>query len=132
MAITKGDQVIAVQGYGHDSLENGIADILDGRTPAEPSSYRLIIDLVLAALTLLSLALGIRASHRPRKLHKAWQVLRFVPLGVLLALPSLLGLLYGGRDINFCRLAHYSLPLVVWLGVSSVMNIGVAVVRWRR
>jgi CubicO group peptidase (beta-lactamase class C family) len=124
---------ITLGNEGTYALENGIADVLDGRTPAEPSSYRLLTDLVLAALTLLSLGLGVRALRRPRRLHKAWQVLRFVPLGVLLALPTLLGLLYGGgRDITFFQLAHYSLPLVVWLGVSSVMNISVAVVRWRR
>ncbi|WP_086664123.1 serine hydrolase domain-containing protein [Lentzea kentuckyensis] len=124
---------IGLGNEGTYGLENGIADVLDGRTPAEPTSYRLITDLVLAGLTLLSLALGIRALRRPRKLHKAWQVLRFVPLGVLVALPTLIGLLYGGgRDISFYQLMHYSLPLVVWLGVSSVMNISVAVVRWVR
>ncbi|MGW6932214.1 serine hydrolase domain-containing protein [Lentzea sp. NPDC054927] len=124
---------ITLGNEGTYALENGIAEILDGKTPAEPSSYRLLTDLVLAVLTLLSLGLGIRALRRPRKFHKAWQVLRFVPLGVLLALPTLLGLLYGGgRDITFFQLAHYSLPLVVWLAVSSVMNISVAVVRWRR
>ncbi|MGW4209103.1 serine hydrolase domain-containing protein [Lentzea sp. NPDC004789] len=119
---------------GHEGtyeLENGIADVLDGKT-AELSSYRLPIDLVLAALTVLSVVLGVRALRRPRKHHKAWQVLRFVPLGVLLALPSLLGMLYGGgRDITFHQLMYYSLPLVVWLGVSSAVNIGVAVSRWR-
>ncbi|MEU0880947.1 serine hydrolase domain-containing protein [Lentzea sp. NPDC005914] len=124
---------IGLGNEGTHALENGIADIVDGKTPAEPSSYRLMIDLVLAGLTLLSLALGVRALRRPRRLDKAWQVLRFVPLGVLLALPTLLGLLYGGgRDITFYQLAHYSLPLVVWLGVSSAMNASVAVVRWVR
>ncbi|USX55281.1 serine hydrolase [Lentzea sp. HUAS12] len=113
-------------------LENGIADVLDGGTP-EPASYRLPIDLVLATLTLLSVGLNVRALRRPRRFHKSWQVLRGAPLGVLLALPTLLSLLYGGgRDITFFQLAHYSLPLVVWLGVSSVMNLSVAVVRWRR
>ncbi|MET8758067.1 serine hydrolase domain-containing protein [Lentzea sp. NPDC004782] len=119
---------------GHEGtyeLENAIADTLDGK-PAEISSYRLPIDLVLAGLTVLSLVLGVRALRRPRKRHRAWQVLRLVPLGVLLALPTLLGMLYGGgRDITFYQLMHYSLPLVVWLGVSSVVNIGVAVSRWR-
>ncbi|MDX8030130.1 serine hydrolase domain-containing protein [Lentzea sp. BCCO 10_0856] len=124
---------ITLGNEGTYALENGIAEILDGKAPAEPSSYRLLTDLVLAALTLLSLGLGLRALRRSRRFHKAWQVLRFVPLGVLLALPTLLGLLYGGgRDITFFQLAHYSLPLVVWLAVSSVMNISVAVVRWRR
>ncbi len=118
---------------GTSGLENGIADLLDGRTPQEPGSPRLLVDLVLAALTLLSLALNVRALRRPRRFPKALQVFRFVPLGVLVALPALTGLLYGGgRDITFFQLAHYSLPLVVWLGVSSVMNIGVAAVRWRR
>jgi CubicO group peptidase (beta-lactamase class C family) len=113
-------------------LENGIADVLEGGT-SEPTSYRLLIDLVLAALTLLSIGLNIRALRRPRRFHKAWQVLRFVPWATLLALPTVLGLLYGGgRDITFFQLAHYSLPLVVWLGVSSVLNVIVAVVRWRR
>jgi CubicO group peptidase (beta-lactamase class C family) len=117
---------------GTYALENAIADVLDGRPPAELSSYRLPIDLVLAGLTVLSVVLGVRAWRRPRKHHKAWQVLRFVPLGVLLALPSLLGVLYGGgRDITFHQLMYYSLPLMVWLGVSSVVNISVAVSRWR-
>ncbi|MEU3641962.1 serine hydrolase domain-containing protein [Lentzea sp. NPDC034063] len=124
---------ITLGNEGTYGLENGIADVLEGRTPPEPESYRLLTDLVLAALTLLSVGLGIRALRRPRRFHKAWQVLRFVPLAVLLALPTLLGLLYGGgRDITFFQLAHYSLPLVVWLGVSSVMNLSVAVARWRR
>jgi hypothetical protein len=118
---------------GTHALENGIADLLEGREPPEPESYRLLIDLVLAGLTLLSVGLGIRAWRRPRRFPKAWQLLRFVPLGVLLALPSLLGLLYGGgRDITFGQLAHYSLPLVVWLGVSSAVNTGLAVSRWVR
>ncbi|GHH34020.1 serine hydrolase domain-containing protein [Lentzea cavernae] len=113
-------------------LENGIADLLDGKE-SKPESHRLLIDLVLAALTALSLGLNIRALRRPRRFPKAWQVLRLVPLGVLLALPTLLGLLYGGgRDITFFQLAHYSLPLVVWLAVSGGMNLSVAVVRWRR
>ncbi|WP_394620415.1 serine hydrolase [Lentzea sp. JNUCC 0626] len=113
-------------------LENGIADVVAGRTPPEPESYRLLIDLVLAGLTLLSIGLGVRALRRPRRFHKAWQVLRFVPLAVLLTMTTTIGVLYGGRDITFGQLMHYSLPLVVWLGVSSVMNLSVAVVRWRR
>ncbi|MEU7477017.1 serine hydrolase domain-containing protein [Lentzea sp. NPDC042327] len=118
---------------GTSQLEDGIADLLDGKVPAQPSSFRLLTDLVLAALTLLSVALGVRALRRPRRWPRPWQVLRFVPVGLLVAAPWLLGLLYGGgRDITFFQLAHYSLPLVVWLGVSSVMNISVAVVRWRR
>ncbi|MFI6096204.1 serine hydrolase domain-containing protein [Lentzea sp. NPDC051213] len=123
---------ITLGNEGTHALENSLADIVDGKVPAEPTSYRLLTDLVLAALTLLSLVLYVRALRRPRRFHKAWQVLRLVPLGVLLALPMLLGVLYGGRDITFYQLAHYSLPLVVWLGVSSVMNISVAVVRWQR
>lgn len=123
---------IGLGNEGTYTLENGIIDLLEGRTPAEPSSWRLIADLVLAALTVLSLVLGIRALRRPRRLPKVWQVLRLVPLGVLLALPALAGLLFGGRDITFFQLAHYSLPLVVWLGVSSLMNIGIAVLRVKR
>ncbi|RAS70740.1 beta-lactamase [Lentzea atacamensis] len=123
---------IGLGNEGTYALENGIADVLDGRTPASPSSYRLVVDLVLAGLTVLSLVLGARALRRPRKLHKAWQVFRLVPLGVLVALPALLGLLYGGRDISFFQLVHYALPLVVWLGVSGVMNLGVGVVKWQR
>lgn len=124
---------ISLGNEGTYALENGIADVLDGKAPPEVASYRLLIDLVLAALTLLSLVLGVRAVRRPRRFHKAWQVLRFVPLGVLVAAPTLLGSLYGGgRDMTFYQLMHYSLPLVVWLGVSSVVNISVAVARWRR
>lgn len=123
---------ISLGNEGTYELENSIADVLDGKTAEPPSSYRLWIDLALAALTVLSVVLGVRALRRPRRLHKAWQVFRLLPLGVLVALPSLLGLLYGGRDMTFFQLAHYSLPLVVWLGVSGVMNLVVGVVKWRR
>ncbi|GLY51164.1 serine hydrolase domain-containing protein [Lentzea sp. NBRC 102530] len=117
---------------GTSLLENGIADVVAGRTPPEPESYRLLIDLVPAGLTLLSIGLGVRALRRPRRFHQAWQVLRFVPLAALATMTTTIGVLYGGRDITFGQLMHYSLPLVVWLGVSSVMNLSVAVVRWRR
>ncbi|WP_030426648.1 serine hydrolase domain-containing protein [Allokutzneria albata] len=126
---------------GTYSLEEGLAAVLEGGIPSTGSPTRLIIDLVLAGLTLVSVALGVRNLRRRRVWARrfegrpVWQLVlrllpRFAPLAILLALPYLLGSLFGGgRDMNYVQFAHYSVALVTWGLVASLMNIGVVVSR---
>jgi hypothetical protein len=55
---------------------------------------------------------------------------RLIPAVVLVALPDLLGLLVGGgRDITYVQLCYYSVALVAWALVMSVLNLAVAAAR---
>ncbi|RKT52853.1 serine hydrolase domain-containing protein [Saccharothrix australiensis] len=125
----------ALDNEGTGNLEDGLATLLEGGTPTTHS--RLPVDPVLAALTLLSIALGIRAVRRtarwaPRRPWR-WQALslvrRLVPAVVLLTLPELTAAVFGGRDIAGHQLAYFSPALVVWLAVASVVNLVVLAVR---
>ncbi|CCH28418.1 serine hydrolase domain-containing protein [Actinosynnema sp. NPDC047251] len=138
-----GVAVIANTGFalgneGTSALEDGLAALADGGTPAEPPSTRLVTELVLGALTLLSLVLGVLALRRAWPRRALWQVVvrmvpRLVPVAALILLPTLLGLLVGGgRDITLFQVAHYSPALVVWLAVSSALNLAVLATRAAR
>jgi hypothetical protein len=102
---------------------------------------RLIVDLTLGGLTLLSLFLGVRNLRRTRAwadwlvARPSWRLVlrllpRLIPLALLVTLPDLLGLLVGGgRDITFIQLCYYSVGLVTWTAVATVMNISVLTAR---
>lgn len=127
---------VAPGNEGTGQLEDGLAAIVEAGAAPTASSPRLLIDLVLAARTALSLVLGVRAlrrtrawvrrsGHRPLRLAP-----RLVPLAVLVALPDLLGLLVGGgRDLTHVQLACYSVALVVWALVPSALNAAVLATR---
>lgn len=134
---------IGLGNEGTAELANGLAELIEGGTPAAPGPTRLIVDLVLAGLTLFSLALGVRTLRRTGRWAQrmsgrpTWLVVlrlapRLIPLGLLLTLPDLLGLLVsGGRDLTHVQLAHYSLPLVIWSIVASAMGVAVLITRTR-
>ncbi|GLL08120.1 serine hydrolase [Dactylosporangium matsuzakiense] len=141
---------IAVLGNSGFSLANGGTDQLadelatlvqGGGSAAPPAPTRLIADLVLAALTVMSLLLGVRRLRRtPAWAVRAgerplWQPVlrllpRLVPLAVLVTLPYLLGTIVGGgRDITFRQVAYTAPTLVVWSAVAAAMNTGSLVAR---
>lgn len=126
---------------GTAGLTDGLATILAGGTPEIGAPVRLVIDLVLGALTLLSLALGLRTVRRApgwaARLadRPGWQpalrlLPRLVPLGLLAGLPALLGwVVGGGRDLTHAQLAHYSVALTLWSVVASLMGVSVLLAR---
>jgi CubicO group peptidase (beta-lactamase class C family) len=132
---------IGLGNEGTGPLEDGLAALIAGGTPSAGAPMRLIIDLVLAGLTVVSLALGVRNLRRGQVWARrsiarpVWRpVLRLLPrfilLTVLVLLPDLLGLLIGGgRDINRSQLTDYSLALVIWTLVASTTNIAVVTTR---
>ncbi|GGS82783.1 serine hydrolase [Planobispora rosea] len=131
-------------GLGNDGiglLADRLATLLTGGEPPPGASTRLIIDLVLGGLTLLSVLLGVRNLRRARawatRLHTrpsrrlTLRLLpRLIPFALLITLPDLLGLLVGGgRDITFVQLCYYSVALVTWTATAAAMNIGVLATR---
>ncbi|MGW4497077.1 serine hydrolase domain-containing protein [Micromonospora sp. NPDC004336] len=146
---------IAVIGNGGIGLANeGIAPLADalaalvtGGTPPAGAPVRLIVDLTLAGLTLLTLLLGIRSLQRTRTWadrfagRPPWRLAlrllpRLAPLALLVALPDLIGgIVGGGRDITFFQLCYYAVALVGWTAAAAVTNAAVLTARvvalWR-
>lgn len=132
-----GNSGIGLGNEGTDQLADALAALVTDGSTSSPAPVRLIVDLVLAGLTMLSLALGIRNLRRTSAWvnrlggRPAWRLglrllPRIVPLGWLVALPDLLGLVVGGgRDITFGQLCYYSPALVAWTTVAAVMNASV-------
>jgi hypothetical protein len=131
---------VALGNEGTSELEDGIATLLAGGTPAARLPLRLIIELVLAGLTLLSLVLGVLALRRSGRWARrfgtrpAWHLAlrllpRAIPAVVLAMLPDLAGFIGGGRDITYFQLGYYSVALVAWVLVSSTLNLAVAAAR---
>ncbi|WP_198652800.1 serine hydrolase domain-containing protein [Actinocorallia populi] len=136
-----GNSGIGLGNEGIGPLANELAALVTGGEPSSGAPVRLIVDLVLGALTLLSVFLGVRNLRRARawadrfRTTPSWRLAprllpRLVPLALLVALPDLLGLLVGGgRDITFVQLCYYSTALVAWTSVAAAMNIGVLATR---
>lgn len=145
-----GNSGIGLGNEGTDQLADGLATLVAGGEPSGGTPIRLLVDLVVAGLTLVSLLLGLRNLRRSRAwaarlgTRPAWWpalrlLPRLVPLALLVTLPWLIGgLVGGGRDLSFVQLGHYSVALVTWTTTAAVLNAGVlvarivALVRWRR
>ncbi|MEZ0071544.1 CubicO group peptidase (beta-lactamase class C family) [Planotetraspora sp. GP83] len=146
-----GNSGIGLGNEGIGALTDELLTLGTGGVPQAGAPVRLVVDLLLAGLTLLSVFLGVRNLRRTRAwaarlaARPSWRLTlrlapRLVPLVVLLtSLPGLLGqLVGGGRDITFIQLCYYSVALVAWSAVATVMNAGVlaahvaALVRLRR
>lgn len=136
-----GNSGIGLGNEGTDQLADALAELVTGGTPNKPAPIRLIVDLSLAGLTLLSVALGIRNLRRSgvwaRRFatRPLWQPVvrltpRLIPAVLLVTLPDLLGqVVGGGRDITFVQLVYYTFPLVAWTTVAAVANLCVLVTR---
>ncbi|MFR9776148.1 serine hydrolase domain-containing protein [Micromonospora sp. MS34] len=136
-----GNSGVGLGNEGTDQLADALAELVTGGTPRVPAPVRLLVDLVLAGLTLVSVALGVRNlrrggawirrfAGRPRWRPVLRLVPRLVPAGLLVALPGLLGsVVGGGRDVTFQQLTYYTPPLVGWTAVAAITNLSVAVTR---
>ncbi|GAA4561847.1 serine hydrolase domain-containing protein [Planotetraspora kaengkrachanensis] len=136
-----GNSGIGLGNEGVAALTDELATLVAGGEPQTGAPVRLIVDLLLAALTLLSAFLGVRNLRHTRDWaarlapRPSWRLAlrltpRVVPLALLITLPDLLGrIVGGGRDMTFLQLCYYSVPLVAWSAVATVMNIGVLTVR---
>lgn len=133
-------------GLGNESpylLADGLAAILEGKEPQQIAATRLYIDLVLAALTLISIGIGVYTVGRAgtwaaTAVRRPWWMIAlrlaawFVPLLLLIALPRLLGSwIGGGRDLTHEQLLLYSPALMIWIGAATTIGVVVAAARLR-
>ncbi|MFB9882640.1 serine hydrolase domain-containing protein [Planobispora siamensis] len=136
-----GNSGLGLGNEGVGALADRLAALVTGGEAPAADSVRLTVDLVLGALTLLSLLLAVRTLRRTRAwadrlaTRPSWRLAlrlspRLVPLALLVSLPDLLTrLIGGGRDITFEQLCYYSMPLVVWFAVMAAANVAVLAAR---
>ena len=119
----------------------GVTDIVQGHKPmAGPTISSRTVDWILAALTLIALALGIRGLLRSRRWARrrtgvtVWRTwLRFLPhaavVGVAIFFPTFAGFLFGGRDITWLSAVYGWVALVVLVAVTGIASLTTAVAR---
>ena len=119
----------------------GVTDIIQGHEPKPgPTVSSRTIDWVLAALTLIALALGIRGFMRARRWVRrrtgvaVWRTwLRLLPhaalVGVATFFPAFAGFLFGGRDITWLSAVYGWGALVVLVAVTGIASLTTAVAR---
>ena len=109
-------------GREQQSFTDGLVRILHGETPATGRPVSVVQGIVLANLTVVILALGLRGVARSRRWARRRsgrnRLLTAIRIGWLLplvaasaTLPTLLGALFGGRDVTW---------LTVWYGWSAL------------
>lgn len=110
-------------GREQQSFTDGLVQVLHGETPATGTPVSVVHGIVLANLTILAVALGVRGVARSRRwafrrmgrsrllsaLRLAWLL---PPIAAAASLPRLLGALFGGRDVTW---------LTVWYGWSALL-----------
>jgi hypothetical protein len=121
-------------------IAQALAEMTTAKTPNRPARTAWIVDSVLAALTVLTVAFGVRSVLRApewgarRTGRPVWRsilaLLRsLLPLAVLLSLPALLSVVFGGRDASWLQLLYLAPALVIWLVAASFVRLAVMVAR---
>jgi hypothetical protein len=121
-------------------IAQALAEMTTAKTPERPARTALIVDIVLAALTVLTVAFGVRSvRHAPkwraRRIRRpVWRnrlaLLRsLLPLAVLVSLPALVSVVFGGRDASWLQLLYLAPSLVIWLVAASFIRLAVMVAR---
>jgi CubicO group peptidase (beta-lactamase class C family) len=121
-------------------IAQALAEMTAGTTPNRPTRTALIVDSVLGGLTLLALALALRAVMRARQWAErrvrrpAWRnilvLLRgLLPFAMLLGLPALLSFVFGGRDGSWLQMLYLAPSLMIWLVVASLVGLAVIMAR---
>jgi len=128
--------------FGGEQLSfiEGLEALVRGREPETGMPISLVVDGVLAALTLVSAALGVRKLRRAREWARRWGArprwkriarlaLGAVPIAVFLFFPTLAGAAFGGRDVTWTS-AWFGWPaLVAWSAVAATFAAAALVVR---
>lgn len=114
-------------------FKEGILAILAGRQPGTSNFGAGSLGLVLAALTLVAAALGVRSMWRLRRRHAsvlaaplvlqltriAWSL---IPLALLVAMPALV-LAASGRAFGYLTLARSMPSVIIWIGTGALFGI---------
>jgi CubicO group peptidase (beta-lactamase class C family) len=125
------------------SFIEGLEALAHGRAPELGSPVSRIVDGVIALLTLVSILLCIRNARRAREWARRWaarppwaRTLRLtvdvIPALIFLFLPTLAGLLFGGRDVTWTTAVFGWPALVVWSATAAASSLAGLVLRLHR
>ncbi len=131
---------IGLGGDDADRIAGSLIAISEGKQPSVGAPTGSILAVVFIALTLGTVALGIRGVRRARTWAQRatshsviGTVLRLLPLAgcipLFAFLPSILGGLGGGRDATWFQYWLMAAPLLVWLAVMALVALVVIVAR---
>lgn len=120
-------------------IKNGLVALLTGRQPKTGPVSVWMVGVVLALLTLLSVALQIRALLRlPRWIERSaarplWRLMpeilwAFVPAALVIGMPALV-VRTSGRAFGYITLFRAMLGLMLWLGLSAALGVLIGSVR---
>lgn len=124
---------------GFPSLKHGMIAILEGREPETGGISVGMVGISLAAITLVSLALQVRALLRlPRWMQSIpsrpiWRqvvgiVWAFVPAALVLGMPAIV-LRTSDRAFGYLTLFRSMLGVMIWLGLSAVLGATIGIAR---
>ncbi|SDF43760.1 CubicO group peptidase, beta-lactamase class C family [Lentzea fradiae] len=140
-------------GYGYAVMTNGAALVDDtstilaglialsrGEAPAEPDNTRQLVDWMLAAFGLLSVALGVLGVVRARRwaerrrgrrswLTAARLVAVALPALLFVSYPQAVSFISSGRTVLWSQLWYFALPLTITLAVAALAGIAVITAR---
>ncbi|GAB3487797.1 serine hydrolase domain-containing protein [Amycolatopsis cihanbeyliensis] len=122
------------------AIADGVLAAIEGETPALGPPVALVVDLVLAALTLAATGLAVRGILRRRRWadrrlrHARWRAaLRLVPYGLpvlcLALLPQLVDRIFQGPSISWAQLLTGAVALVTFAGLTATGCVGVVLAR---
>ncbi|WP_063798043.1 serine hydrolase domain-containing protein [Streptomyces sp. 150FB] len=112
-------------------IADGLVALTQGQTPEVRRPSGVYADWVLAAFTLLALALGVLGVVRSRRwanrraVRPIWRAaLRLgpcaLPVAALALLRELVGFVFAGRSGTYSQIAHNWLALVVFIGTAAL------------
>ena len=127
---------LGVSPVDSQEIAQAIAGMTTAQTADRPGRTALIVDSVLAALTVLAVAFGVRSVLRApewaaRRIRRpVWRnrlalLPSLLPLVVLLSLPALVGFVFGGRDASALQVLYMAPSLVIWVVAASSARLAV-------
>jgi hypothetical protein len=122
----------------------GLANMTTGQLPEQPTRIAFVVDGVFAVLSLIAVGLGVRSARSAgawswaerRASRPPWRNIlallpRVVPSVLLLSLPSIFSVVFGGRDGSWLQLLYVAPMLVIWLTAATLAGLAVILTRAR-
>ena len=137
---------IALAPVDSDSIANALLQMVEGRSAEIAGPTGLTIDLVLFSLSVVTTLIGVVAVWRSRRWahvrssRSLWrnalvQLPCVIPVVLLVSYPTIVGIVAGGRDVNWIQSLYLSTLLfafvVIW-ALTSTAVVTSRTIHWRR
>ncbi|QYR22503.1 beta-lactamase family protein [Paenibacillus sp. sptzw28] len=117
----------------YSSFAQGITEILEGKIPEKSYFSGWNLEIIIALLTVVTVAVGIRSLLRLRKWEEKYRkrakwltwlniLLAFIPLVLLISLPQVMSFIAGQRVLNWERIFLIMPSVCIWLILASLFN----------